>query len=265
MAIEMEIGEPIVNPDFTIIGKGNIGEKARQLLEKTPKLKSIGFTIPHRTLLAEGFLDRLLQHNDIAPTLKEVEASPQVISKITSGNFPDEARATLQRISHSYGNIPLMVRSSAEGDARGTGTYTSELTENKPELVGKALQKVLVSYFSESAIAFRRDAQTGEGFGVMIEPVVGQHITQTEDVTSFEYFAPILSGFGYTSTSRGEGYVNAVPGLGGGVDTRNGERLDRKKLEPFNGNLDRYLHEQTQSMVRGHIAQRSSALLDYEG
>ncbi len=43
--------------DIEIIGNGNIGDKARQLVEKTPKLKEIGFYIPRRTVLAEDYFD----------------------------------------------------------------------------------------------------------------------------------------------------------------------------------------------------------------
>lgn len=36
-----------------VIGYGNIGDKARQLVEKTPKLREIGFYTPRITVLAE--------------------------------------------------------------------------------------------------------------------------------------------------------------------------------------------------------------------
>lgn len=243
MGVERERGEHIVNPDFTIISEGNIGEKARQLVDKTPQLKAIGFHVPRRTILAEGYFDRFLQRNGIGTTLSEAADDVDVAHRVRAGSFPLEDFSTLQRICLSYGSAPLMVRSSAEGDARGTGTYTSELSENNPGLVRKALQKVLASYFSESAVAFRRDAQVGEGFGVIVEPVVGQQQTKTWEYGggSVDFFAPVLSGFGYTSTLKGEGYVNAVPGLGGGVDTKDGLKLTRTSLAESDGNLLEHL------------------------
>lgn len=243
MVLERERGENVANPDFTIIGKGNIGEKARQLHNKTSALKTLGFHVPRRTILAEGYFDGFFQRNALGANLREVIPDTGVVNRTRIGSFPLEDFRTLQRVCLSYGQVPLMIRSSAEGDARGTGIYVSELSENNPGLVRKALQKVLASYFSKSAIAFRGDAQTGDGFGVIIEPVVGQQqtVTYEDGVGSESFFAPVLSGFGYTSTLRGEGYINAVPGLGGGVDTKDGLELTKASLAKADGNLLNYL------------------------
>lgn len=239
MITERDRGEHLGNPDFTIVGHGNVGEKARQLMEKTPVLKAIGFSVPRRTVLAEGYFDSFFQRNGIGTSLSSVDSNVSLAQRVKAGSFSLDDFTTLQRICASYGSVPLMVRSSAEGDARGTGTYSSELTENNPGFVRKALQKVLASYFSDSAIAFRRDAQTGEGLGVIVEPVVGQQLTKTYEYGggTVEFFAPVLSGFGYTSTLKGEGYLNAVPGLGGGVDTKDGLKITRSSLEAVGGNL----------------------------
>ena len=138
-----------------------------------------------------------------------------------------------------------MLRSSAEGDARGTGTYKSAYTENGLPIVRKTLQNVLSSYFSQDAIAFRRDANTGEGFAIIIEPMIGQKIDNW-------CFAPVLSGFGYTSTSRGEGYISAVPGLGGGVESKDIEKITKLvRYHLFYYNVD----EVTESSVRRLVRQ----------
>jgi len=121
-------------------------------------------------------------------------------------------------------------------------TLTSRIpTTNNPGQVRKALQEVVASYFSQSAIDFRRDAKLDDGFGVMIEPIIGQKLYKQYDWEPDEFFAPVLSGYGYTSTLKGEGYINVVPGLGGGVDTRDGLRLTKEKLFKTNGNLCDYL------------------------
>ena len=110
------------------------------------------------------------------------------------------------------------------------GNQVATQAENKFGIVRRTLQNVLASYFSQDAIAFRRDANTGEGFAIIVEPIIGQNIGDW-------CFAPVLSGFGYTSTSRGDGYVSVVPGLGGGVDTKEVEKISRMDLQKFKGNL----------------------------
>jgi len=118
------------NLDFDIIGKGSIGEKARQLVEKTPKLKEMGFHAPRRTILAENFFDAFFQRNNLGANLRAIPESPDAIHKILNGSFPQEDFRTIRQICSSYGDKPLYIRSSAEGDARGTDTYKSD-TYNK--------------------------------------------------------------------------------------------------------------------------------------
>lgn len=241
--------------DIEIIGNGNIGDKARQLVEKTKRLRDIGFDTPRRTVLAEDYFDGFFHRNGLGRNLKSVEIIEDLEAKIRSGSLTKEEFQTLQMVSSSYGGSPLAVRSSAQGDARGTGTYHSEFTENTVRPLRKSIQKVLASYFSGDAIAFRRDAETGEGFGVMIEPLIGQNMGWA--------FAPVLSGFGYTSTSRGDGYVTIVPGLGGGVDTRDGERITESIMRTFGGRLDDYIQAERDAMFSFFDAKtkRKSALL----
>ena len=221
-----------------VIGNGNIGEKARQLLEKTQQLIEIGFQVPKRFVLAEDYFDGFFQRNGLGASLRDVRggATEDLEKKIKSGTLTREEFEILQKVASSYGQNPLAIRSSAEGDARGTGTYKSAFAENKFGIVRRTLQTVLASYFSQDAIAFRRDAKTGEGFAIIVEPIIGQNIGNW-------CFAPILSGFGYTSTSRGEGFVSVVPGLGGGVDSKDVEKISRSDIQKFNGNLSRYLRK----------------------
>jgi hypothetical protein len=96
------------------------------------------------------------------------------------------------------------------------------------------VKRVVASYFSEAAIAFRRDAKTGEGFGVIVEPIIGQTLNRN-------LFGPVLSGFGYTSTSRGGAYINVVVGLGGGVDNKEGEIITKEAITAYNGALYAYI------------------------
>lgn len=241
------------SPDIEIIGKGSIGEKAGQLVKKTNVLKEMGFYVPKRTVLAQDFFDGFFQRNGLGNSLTDVNPDPDLEAKIEQGKFSEKEIETLQGIFSSNGNKPLVLRSSGEGDARGTGIYKSEFSENKSEDAIVALKKVLASYFSKNAITFRRDAKIGEGFGVIVEPLIGQ------DMGGF--FGPILSGFGYTSTSVGEGYVNIVPGIGGGVETRDGERVTKSSLLPFQGNLSSYRIDRRSRMFDGEIPLRRSSFL----
>ena len=89
----------------------------------------------------------------------------------------------------------------------------------------------------------------------MIEPIVGQELP-------YGSYAPMFSGFGYTSTSKGEGYINIVPGLGGGVDRRDSEKINFDALKEVKGNLQNYVMEY--AWVHRDSTRRKSALLDFE-
>lgn len=246
-----------MDDNFVIIGNGEIDDKAIQLVEKTPSLIDIGFHVPKRTILSENYFDDLFQRTLLGRTLREVEFNSDLESKIRNGNLSKDEFDILRNISFSYGIKPLAIRSSAQGDSRGTGTYTSDFCENKVGIVKKSLLNVLASYFSESAIAFRKDANTGEGFGIIIEPIIGQN---------FDYLlAPVLSGFGYTSTSKGEGHIVVVPGIGGGVDTKNGEKITESIINKFD-DLEDYIFETKQAILSsyGEMQKRKSALLKTE-
>ncbi len=240
--------------DFEIIGKGNIGDKARQLINKTPKLKEIGFHVPIRTVLAEDFFDGFFQRNNLGETLSSADSDMNLELMVKTGSFTKEQFEALQNVRLSYGTMPLAVRSSAEGDSMGTGIYKSEFCKNETDPFKKAVKNVLASYFSLDAISFRRDAKTGKGFAINVEPIVGQRFMSS--------FGPMFSGFGYTSTSKGKGYISVVPGLGGGVNRRDGEILTREIMNEFNGNLHEYLIDCVDNKFRK--IKRKSALVDFD-
>ncbi|OGM11037.1 hypothetical protein A2Z22_04205 [Candidatus Woesebacteria bacterium RBG_16_34_12] len=268
-SVEHKRGEVISPSEFTIIGHGNIGEKARQLLNKGPKLEAIGFHLPRRTVLAEGFFDGFFQRNNIARNLKEVKVNSLTTARIITGSFPHEDFMTLEKICSYHSNSPLMVRSSGEKDARGTGIYTSEISEPKPGILRKKVQRVLASYFTESAIAFRQNAQAEEGFGVIIEPVIGQLFTSPYDYIGArldqEFYAPILSGYGFTSTLKGEGYVNAMPGLGSAVYSKYGLILTRTSLAKDGGYLAKYISDMRKAKKIFHLQDRDKPFLLING
>ncbi len=138
----------------------------------------------------------------------------------------------------------VYVRSSAAGDEAGTGVYTSFLCEATPEAIGKALKRVANSYFTQSAKDFRRDAKTGQGFGILIQPLVGNSLTSE---FSGNIFGPLLSGQGFAGLHKGN-ELTLVPGLGGGVDG-GGVKIKESKLkgirtvEEFTERYEDYLYE----------------------
>lgn len=238
--------------DIQVIGEGDIGEKARQLVDKTPMLKNLGFHTPRTVILAEDCFAEFFQRNGLGQSLRSVPQEPDLEEAIRRAHMHGGQFELLKEISQQIDAPALVIRSSGQGDARGTGIYTSEFTDNNPARIRLAVQKVLASYFSPSAVAFREDAKVGEGFGVIIQPLIGQN---------FEWFyAPVISGFGYTSTLREDGYINVVPGIGGGVETRDGERIAKKDIAPYDSLID-YFFGTRESISKGFTANRRAALL----
>ena len=217
----------ISESNMVIIGRGPIGSKADELLKKTPLLRSLGFRVPVRFVLAEDFFNDLFKISSLGDSLREAHhPKGELDLKILGARFTAEQIQLLRSLLSSFSpDAPIVIRSSAVGDARGTGIYESFFTDPGIESVMQALRLVLRSYFSESACLFRRDAATGEGLGIIIEPAIGRKYDGV--------FAPCLSGFGYTSTPRGKGYVVLVPGLGGGVESRDGDFISRETLAAF--------------------------------
>lgn len=258
MAIERERREGQSGHEIEIIGIGNIGEKARQLIAKADALTKIGFSIPQTLVLAEDFFNGFFQRNGFGESLSKTPEQPSFVDEIRDGSFPLADFKTIGEISSRFPANPLVVRSSAEGDSRGTGIYKSVFASNTPGDLRKAVQEVLAGYFSKDAIAFRKDAKTGEGFGIIIQPLIHQVNLPTYQGE----LAPLVSGFGYTSTSRGEGYINAVPGLGGGVETRDGERITADLIAAYEGNLASYaIHERGKYFREDSLPCKRSALL----
>lgn len=257
----MEITRAIPDADIEIYGEGSIGDKAGQLAKKTPALRKMGFYTPRRVVLAEGFFDGFFQQNGLGQNLRTMSGDEAVIDRVLNGSFSQEESEIITGIIRPNSRVPRMVRSSGAGDARGTGIYRSEVTENNPTGIETAVRKVLASYFTESAIAFRRDARLTEGFGVMIEPMVGQPFDSKYDPETYR-FAPLISGYGYTSILRGAGYINVVPGIGGGVDSKDGEKINREALEEYNGSLREYCFARSYTLDFRGGGIKDSALLD---
>lgn len=221
---------------FQVVSRGEVGDKARVLMQRADALRRCGFQVPETVVLAQGALDPFFATNQMGRRFTDPEVSDETVKKILAGILPKKLETALKGILEKFGETaPLIVRSSALGDARGNGVYESILCAPNFEDLKQALLRVIASYFTPNALAFRRKANTGEGFGIMIMPVVGQKLTESD------LFGPLLSGYGYSSTPAGEGYVNIVPGLGGGVSSRHGLKVRKSDLETSGGVLVKYL------------------------
>jgi hypothetical protein len=226
---------------FEIYGDGSIGDKASQLLAKIPLLRGIGFWTPQRIALSQGLFDGFFRQNGLGKNITDAGVGEEVQSRIRSASFPDELRPLLGSLAVRFGDIPVMVRSSAVGDSRGTGIYRSEVADpSSPQLFESAVKSVLASYASESASEWRRRSGAGEGMGVLVEPMAGQ-IHFDEYTPEYRYFSPALSAYGYTSTLRGGSFLYIVPGFGSGVDRTDGDRINKDQLEIYDGDLDELL------------------------
>lgn len=70
-----------------VIGKGNVGDKARQLIEKTPALRKIGFYTPKRIVLAEDYFNGFFHRNGFGNELRGVEPGENLEKRIIEGSF----------------------------------------------------------------------------------------------------------------------------------------------------------------------------------
>lgn len=211
------------NADFDFLGDGIVTDKQDMLRRKTPTLHAIGFQTTHRVVLAQDFLEDILLKSGLKGldyTTLDTQEAPLSLT------IDDVVEAELRDILRDIPPGPVLIRSSVLGDSRGTGIYESELCPYDPEDLStffSALQKVLRSYFTPSARAFRDDMHTSIAYDVIVEPLIQD--------SNLEAPAPLLSGMGYTSTAAGPGYITVVPGMSGGVLTRYPEYIKRNDLE----------------------------------
>lgn len=238
-----------------IIGKGSIGDKAKQLKNKAEIIGTLGFRQSERIVLAQGFLDSILRNNKyLANPLSEIEPHSDFYNwrkiialqkKMSECELTNSQSETLSQIIEKFNGKPLAVIFSASGDSRGTGVYDSKFTNGDLTHLKCAILEVIASYFTENAVSFRRDSNCGKDLAVIIEPIIGQwHKTNYKWIEKL--FAPAISGFGYTSTARDtEGFVSMVEGIGGGVDYNHRKKITPEVLKKYPGNLHKLVQSQT--------------------
>lgn len=158
--------------NIEIIWTWEIWDKARQLQEKEQKLIEIWFRIPKTFVLAESFLNKFIKFNWLWKTIRNIENHWDLEYGIMNWKFSNEMEDIFEMIIGNLWDIPLVIRSSASWDARWTWTYKTVFCVNKIEEFKKSFCKVLLSYFSEDAKHFRRDAKTWEWFWIIVNLLI---------------------------------------------------------------------------------------------
>lgn len=256
-SVSLNKKNPSERDAFRIIGDGEIGDKARQLILKHTAIRRIGFHCPARVVLAEGALDDFFRFNGFSDSLKGFASGGYDISlsqRIREGKLSPNLRSVMRALFFHFhpSNRPVIFRSSACGDGRGTGIYKSLCSVSSINPMFDAFKKVLASYFSENAFSFRKNTNT-EGFGIIVEPLVGQQIA--------DVYAPVISGYGFTASMHREGFVCIVPGLGGGVDSGNGEVIQLSELKKSKGHLEELVLKKQEAINFHNSTPRRSSLL----
>lgn len=226
-----------ITPRMNVIGSGSVGAKAGDLARKEEILTRAGFHSHTRHVISQDIIERLLRHYGIGNSLAEVAVSPEMADRIMAaiGGGSDECDAIFAELVLRYDGAPLVVRSSAAGDARGHGNYVSGFSPGDAASLRRAFAEVLAGYYREDAVAFRDATRAGHEFGVIFEPIVGQVDEQAREI------APSLSGFGYAGRPGEPADVNIVPGLGGGVVGRQGVVLTSEELARHGGRIGEWL------------------------
>ncbi|MEW6584197.1 MAG: PEP/pyruvate-binding domain-containing protein [Nitrospirota bacterium] len=215
------LSDPAIRRHWNVIGSGPLGAKAGDLLLKTNHSISARFEPNRRVVLAMGFFDGFYEKNSVLKTNNPEKR----IRRVNDGSFSAPEMELFMQISAGFKGTPIAIRSSAHGDCKGTGTYTStfyansETPQENANQVANAVKRVVASQFTEDAVAFRKDAGLQEGMAVIIERVIGQPV---DDYS----FAPNFSGFGYTHLSERGGFVKVVAGMPtGAVQSKEGEKF----------------------------------------
>ena len=182
---------------------GNLVFRSEAILEAdlriVQRVNGIGFSIVFDCLRRCGALD--------AACSNDFEGAQRAAF---GAKFSETERRLIEQVCRDLRDYPaLMVRSSAEGEASGTGVYESCECRNSPEAVARALRIVMVSYVTKSAAFFRADAGLGEEMAISIEPMVAETATVVEQYFKDEAaragskaergYAPRLAGFAHSS------------------------------------------------------------------
>jgi hypothetical protein len=247
---DMKLEKRELSQNITQIGAGGVGAKALDLVVKEDDILSARFSLAKTYVFGFEALEAVLRENKLT--------FPQALNGIGANalRMPTEVRAYLTGIVRELKNVPIVVRSSAPGDSNGNGVYESVVVPPSEERLSEAFAKVVSSYFSSHAINYRagRSLEFTDDVGVIVQPVLG--------LDRRNYFAPTLSGFAFTTAKKNEPLVSVVFGLGGGVQARNGVRIDCDIANKYEGNLYKILAEFASHMNEDFTHGRKKPELD---
>jgi hypothetical protein len=205
-----------------------------------------------RFVLSMGFFFDFKMRNGIYEALARNASSKELMELVRKGTFSHNElmllRKMVKKFHIEHRGVPIMIRSSAHGDAAGTGVYKSTIALNfnneQKTLDGliKAIKEVLASEFSKNVISFRNKLNLLPGMAVMIEPMFGQH-TLPKPFMSYTIpeikspgtrcFTSVFGGFAYTSRGALPGYVFLSSGLPSNAVAGKGLRIELNDERPL--------------------------------
>lgn len=155
----------------------DLGEKAETLLLNEARLDALGCKIPLTFALSLASFTAVPAHKrdflgDYLPTALTDRTIGRIGARLNSRPF-------------------LAVRSSAHGDAGGTGVYTSRIVRSGSAAeLESAVFQVLLSHASPEAKNFRREQGLPDEMGVFIQPAIGSIFLNE---SGFSLFGPALN------------------------------------------------------------------------
>lgn len=216
------------------------GDKYEQLYGSQDAIKAAGAYLAPAVPIAQETIDEVLADNGL-PSINDTEPSEahEVALRIQSRfGLPGAFHSTLTDASESlstYFGGPVITRSSARGDAIGTGVYESRWHGNNPHDIAKAFIGVLGSYYTDAAVNYRSRAGLAPGFAMFMQPVVGTRFGVTDlwrvdDAKKPPFlFGPTYSGNARLGTPRSpQGSVKIQPNFGSAVDSPTAQTIDLK-------------------------------------
>ena len=226
----------LLERDFTRIGSGSMGGKARGLAyisklladsDIHERFPGIRILVPRAAVLCTDFFDRFCDRNDLRTKALETECDQEVEELFLSEPLEDDMTEALRQIV-SQVHYPLAVRSSSLHEDSGfqalAGMYktfmlpnletTSE--EERLEQLSQAIQLIYASAFSTDARNFIKKSSLPldqENMAVIIQRVVGSRFGDR----FYPDFAGVAQSYNYYPTRHmkpEDGIAMVALGLG---------------------------------------------------
>ncbi len=196
---------------FKLHGEGP-GEKAGAIIRNADRILASKLLLTKRNVICMSFVSEFATRCGTESAFLNNEPQAKVAELILNGEFSQAEMSTIERICRvEYaGEQFLAIRSSAHGDAAGTGVYETFYSKNNPAEVAKFVKMVIASHYTGDACLFRHDAGLEDGIAVIIEPLITQEMrsigTMSNAAGAYHgndkiFFAPALSGYAVAGMS----------------------------------------------------------------